>query len=66
MLIKIGRNIRKAREGQKRTQEDVAADTGIETSYYAKVERGEANPSLELIYAILRALSKKSLDILPF
>lgn len=66
MLIKIGKNMRKIREKQERTQEDVAAEAGIEMSYYSKVERGEANPSLEIIYAIIRALHKNSQDILPF
>lgn len=66
MLIDIGKNIHKVRSRQNRTQEDVAGEAGIETSYFAKIERGEANPSLEIIYAIIKALHVKSSDILPF
>lgn len=66
MFIKIGKNMRKIREKQNRTQEDVSSEAGIEMSYYSKIERGEANPSLEIIYAIIRALHTKSQDVLPF
>lgn len=58
--------MRKMREKQERTQEDVSSEAGIEMSYYSKIERGEANPSLEIIYAIVRALHTKSQEILPF
>ena len=66
ILISLGRNIKKSRKEQKRNQEDVAFDAGIEPSYYARIERGEANPSLEKIYAIVRALKTNSNKLLPF
>ena len=66
MFIKIGKNIRRMREKQGRTQEDVSSEAGIEMSYYSKVERGEANPSLEIIFMVIRALHTKSSSILPF
>ena len=66
LFIQIGRNIRKVREKQNRTQEDVSGEAGIEMSYYSKIERGEANPSLEVMYSIIKALHIKSSDILPF
>lgn len=56
----------KIRKYQSRNQVDVAEEAGIDTSYYARVERGEANPSLEVIYAIIKSLHVKSSDILPF
>jgi transcriptional regulator with XRE-family HTH domain len=66
LLIKLGRNIRKVRENKNKTQEQISLDAGIEMSYFSKIERGEANPSLEIIYAIIRALNIKSHEILPF
>ena len=66
MLISIGKNIRKIREKQELNQEDIAYKAGIETSYYARIERGEANPSLDKIYAIIKALDIDSSKILPF
>ena len=65
-LIIIGKKIRKIREQQKRDQVEVAEEAGIDTSYYARIERGEANPSLEVIYAVIKALHTKSSEILPF
>ncbi|NCN59114.1 transcriptional regulator [Candidatus Roizmanbacteria bacterium CG22_combo_CG10-13_8_21_14_all_38_20] len=65
-LIKLGKNVRRIRKDQKKQQEDVAFVANIEPSYYAKIERGEANPSLEKIYCIIRALDINSSDILPF
>lgn len=65
-LVIIGKNMRKLREKQNRNQVDVAEEAGIDTSYYARVERGEANPSLEVIYAIIKALHTNSSNILPF
>lgn len=67
MLQEIGENIRRARKHSRKDQLDIAIDAGVEPSYYAKIERGEArNPSLAKIYAILRALQVDSSDILPF
>ncbi len=67
MLQDIGENIRKARKKDRKDQLDVAIDAGVEPSYYAKIERGEAkNPSLAKLYAILRALGIRSSQILPF
>lgn len=65
-LILIGKKIRKTRESQRRDQVEVAEEAGIDTSYYARIERGEANPSLEVIYGVIKALHTKSSDILPF
>lgn len=36
------------------------------TDYYARIERGEENPSLEIIKGLTTALKIKSSDILPF
>lgn len=66
LLITLGKNINHVRKEQKRNQEDVAFEAGIEPSYYARIERGEANPSLEKIYAIAKSLKINSGKILPF
>src|SRR3990167_7055326 len=65
-LVIIGKNIRKIRESQKREQVEVAEEAGIDPSYYARVERAEANPTLEIFYAIVKALHIESSEILPF
>ncbi len=40
------------------------ADTN--TNYYAKLERGEAMPSLKMLEKVIKALGVKSSDVLPF
>jgi len=65
-LVLIGKNIKKARKDQSREQIEVAEEAGIDTSYFARIERGEANPTLEVLYAIIKALRTKSSNILPF
>lgn len=62
----IGRKIRKARRDKKLKQVEVAVDAGVNSSYYSKIERGEANPSLEKIYRIAKSLGIKSSDLIPF
>jgi len=65
-LVLIGKKMRKVRKNQKREQVTIAEEAGIDTSYYAGIECGEANPSLEVLYSIVKALHVKSSDILSF
>ncbi len=62
----IGKNITKIRKRRGLKQVEVAVDAGVNHSYYSKIERGEVNPSLEKLYAIVKALRVKSSDVLPF
>lgn len=62
----VGKNIKKARETRKLTQEEVAEKAGIHVSYYSRIERGVVNPSLEVLENIAKVLKVKSSDILPF
>ncbi len=59
-------NLRKIREQKGMTQDQVAKAAGINTNYYAVIERGEVNPTYEKIERIVKALEVKSSDILPF
>ncbi|NTU46340.1 helix-turn-helix transcriptional regulator [Candidatus Roizmanbacteria bacterium] len=47
-------------------QSDVAEKAGLNANYYAKVERGEAIPSVITLKKILEALGVKSSDVLSF
>lgn len=62
----IGRKLREAREQKNLSQEDVAKAAGISSSYYARIERGEENPSTAVVENTCKALKIKSSDILPF
>lgn len=48
------------------TQVEVADKAGIHPNYYARIERGEANPSQEKLFGITKALKVKSSKILPY
>ena len=66
ILVAIGKNLRKARKSQGREQIEVAEEAGISNSFYARLERGEGNPTLEVLFAVIKALHIKSSDIFPF
>ncbi|PIZ00492.1 transcriptional regulator [bacterium (Candidatus Howlettbacteria) CG_4_10_14_0_8_um_filter_40_9] len=61
--IKLGNRLKEAREKAGLSQSEVAEKAGINTNYYAIVERGEKNVSFEKLQRILKALNIKSLDI---
>ena len=39
---------------------DVAVEAGIDVSYFARIERGMANPTLEVLYAVIKSLHVSS------
>lgn len=63
---KIGEKIKKIREQQGSTQDNIAKKAGLSTNYYARVERGNANATVETLQNIVQALHVRSSDILPF
>lgn len=62
----IGEKIMKARKQKKLEQVDVAAIAGVNRSYYGRIEKGEANPTIEKLYKIMKTLDLKSSDVFPF
>lgn len=63
---KFGHNLRLARKKADLTQQQVAEKAKLHTNYYARVERGEENPSYEVLEKIIKALKIKSSDVFPF
>lgn len=61
MSKELGRELRTLREKAKLTQAQVAAKAGITVNYYARIERGEENPTWVKIEHIKKALGVKSL-----
>ncbi|WP_225421105.1 helix-turn-helix domain-containing protein [Sphingomonas parva] len=53
----IGSRVRKLREEQGISQENMARLCGIERSYYGRIERGKANIGIELLLRIAAALA---------
>ncbi len=59
----LGVKIKSAREKLGLTQEEAAKKTSISTTYFAMVERGEANLSYDKIRNILNLLKMKASEI---
>lgn len=59
-------NLRKARRAADLTQQEIADKVGTDVTYYAKLERGEAIPSLKMLEKVLKVLNLKSNEALPF
>jgi len=62
----IAQNLKQSRLNKNLTQAELAVKAGINTNYYAKIERGELKPSIETLEKIIKALNLKSSDIFPF
>ncbi len=62
----IGQNIRNIRERKGLRQVDVAKEAGISSAHFIRIEEGNANPTVEKIYKIVKALKIKVSQILPF
>lgn len=54
--IRFGDAVRRARAAANLTQEDLADKAGLDRSYVGGVERGERNPTLEVITKIAKGL----------
>lgn len=59
----LGEKLRQARERAKLTQAEVAEKAGVHVNYYARIERGEENPSYTKLQRIMKVLGIKSLDL---
>jgi transcriptional regulator with XRE-family HTH domain len=53
---RIGRSIRNARVDHSLTQEQVFLAASVNRSFYQQIEGGDANPSLETLLRIARAI----------
>lgn len=54
------------REKEGLTQLEIARKIGINANYYAKIERGERDPSLKTVEKIANVLKVTSRDLLGF
>lgn len=59
----IGTKFKKARLVAKMTQIEVAKEADITVTYYAMIERGEVNPSVEKLHKLIKVLKIKSFDL---
>jgi transcriptional regulator with XRE-family HTH domain len=59
----LGEKLRDARESARLTQLDVATAAGVHVNFYARMERGEENPSFEKLQSVMKVLGIKSLEL---
>ena len=62
----ISRKLKEIRTKRNLLQEEVAKMSGISTTYYAGIERGEENPTIAVMENICKSLKVKSSEVLPF
>lgn len=60
----LGKNVRKERLRQGRTQEEVAVEAGMTRSYLSDLERGTRSPSVHALGLLARALEVEAADLL--
>lgn len=53
---KLGKILKKARKEANLTQAKLAEKAGIHVNYYARIERGEVNPTVDILDGIAKAL----------
>jgi transcriptional regulator with XRE-family HTH domain len=64
-LVAVGRQIRQLREAAGASQEEFAADAGLDRGYYGGVERGERNIAALNLIKIATALRVEVGDLFP-
>lgn len=62
----IGEKIKAVRLQRGLTQAEVAKKAELSANYYARVERGDTNVTVDALQKITTALRARSADILPF
>lgn len=61
----LGNRLRKARERANLTQAEVAEKAEITVTYYAMAERGEVNPSFDILYKLIKIFKVGPSEIIP-
>lgn len=62
----LGEKLRKAREKSGLTQAEVAEKADITVTYYAMAERGEVNPSFDILHKLIKIFKVNPSDIIPY
>ena len=63
---KVAKRLKTLRLDRGLTQSDVAEKADMSTNYYAKIERGELRPSVDIYERLAKALKATASDIFPF
>ena len=61
----VGKKIRQHRRAREITIQELSRKCGLTVNYISLIEKGEANPSLNKLYAIVCSLDVQWEDIMP-
>ena len=61
----LGKNIREIRKAKGFSQESLALQAKIDRSYMGRIERGEANITVDLLYKLSEVIKVNPHDLLP-
>ncbi len=62
---KLAKKLKSAREKEDLTQLEVAKKAKITVTYYAMAERGEVNPSFDILNKLIKILKINASEIFP-
>lgn len=62
-LLRLAKNLKKARKGRGISQEDLADKSGLALSQIARIETGKLNTSYSTILVILKALDANANEL---
>lgn len=65
LVKKFGLEVKRRREKLGLTQEDFADRSGLHRTYISGIERGDRNPTIDIVFAIARALKCNASEIMP-
>ncbi len=63
MRALVGRNVRRARERAKLTQEQFAEKSGFSQQYISDLERGRRNPTIVTLYELAQTLGVPHIEL---
>lgn len=66
ITLKTAKRLRAIRIDRDLTQSQVAEKAKMSANYYAKVERGEVRPSIDMYERIAKALKTTATELFPF
>lgn len=65
LAVLLGKNIRHARKKKGYSQEALALNAKLDRSYVGRIERGEANITVELLYKLAAVIKCDAKSLLP-
>ena len=66
LLIKFGTNLRRLRLEKSFSQEQLANELGVEVSQISRIERGQINTSIVMLYSLSKVLETNISDFFKF